>query len=99
MRKFASETRQIGAEGDQRVLRQRNLSSSVVNRRIPSLLVYTTGTLLLVVGASIVFNGMELDSNFAIAIIGSLVGGFLGALLAAALIVDIYSRQDDRNPD
>jgi hypothetical protein len=42
---------------------------------------------------------MELDSNFAIAIIGSLIGGFLGALLAVALIVDIYSPQGGQNPD
>jgi uncharacterized YccA/Bax inhibitor family protein len=98
MRKFESETRHIGAEGDQRVLRRRNLAFSMTNRRIPSLLLYTTATLLLAVGASIVFNGMELDSNFAIAIIGSLIGGFLGALLAVALIVDIYSPQDDQNP-
>jgi uncharacterized YccA/Bax inhibitor family protein len=62
-------------------------------------LVYTTGALLLAVGSSIVFNDMELDSNFAIAVVGSLVGGFLGALLAATLIIDMHSRQDDRNPD
>ncbi len=99
MTQFASETRQIGAEGDQRVPRRRNLSSSLANRRIPSVLVYTTGTLLLAVGSSIVFNDMELDSNFAIAIVGSLIGGFLGALLAASLIIDIYTRQEDRNRD
>lgn len=97
MKQIVAVARYTDPEEDHRVLRRLDRSSSMANRRIPSLLVYTAGTLLLAVGASIVFSGMELDSNFAIAIIGSLIGGFLGASLAAALIVDIYSRKDDRN--
>ena len=38
------------------------------------------------------FNSLEHDTEFAIAVMGSLIGGFLGALLAAALIVDIHKR-------
>ena len=33
---------------------------------------------------------VEHVTEFAIAVMGSLIGGFLGALLPAALIVDIY---------
>ena len=41
------------------------------------------------------FSLLGQDTQFAIAIMGSLIGGFLGALLAAALIVDIYSSGGD----
>ena len=53
------------------------------------------GAFGLAVFCSFMFNLMEHDAEFAISVIGSLIGGFLGALLAAALIIDIYSRSEE----
>ena len=66
------------------------IQSMLARRRAGTLILYTMSTLFLAVFCSIVFNALEHDTEFAIAVMGSLVGGFLGALLAAALIVDIY---------
>ena len=46
--------------------------------------------LVLVGICSFAFNALGQDTEFAIAVMGSLIGGFLGAMLAAALIIDIY---------
>lgn len=76
------------------------IQSILAGRRVGTVLLYTMGTLLLAVFCSFVFNTLELDTEFAIVVIGSLIGGFLGALLAAALIVDMYLpklRKDIRN--
>ena len=62
----------------------------LVNRRIGSLLLYTIAALGLAVLCAFLFNALEHDTEFAIAVMGSLIGGFLGALLAAALVVDIH---------
>ena len=76
------------------------IQSVLSGRRVGTVLLYTMGTLLIAVFCSFLFNTLELDTEFAIAVIGSLIGGFLGALLAAALIVDMYLpklRKDIRN--
>lgn len=99
MTQVESETGNSGVGVDQRVLHRRNHSVSLAKNRITSVLVYSTATLLLAIGGSIGFNVIERDTEFAISIIGSLVGGFLGALLASALIIDTVSRLDDRNRD
>ena len=78
---------------------QRNLESVMARKRMGSVLLYTMGALILAVFCSFLFNSMGQDTQFAIAIMGSLIGGFLGALLAAALIVDIYSKNGDRDRD
>ena len=64
-------------------------------RRMGAILVYTISTLFIAIFCSIVFNAMELDTEFAIAVMGSLIGGFLGSLLAVALIVDMYLPRRD----
>ena len=66
------------------------IQSIFVGRRVGTVILYTMSALALAVLCSIVFSALELDTEFAIAIMGSLIGGFLGALLAAALIVDMY---------
>ena len=66
------------------------VQSILAGQRVGTLLLYTISTLVLAVFCSYVFNAMSLNAEFAIAVMGSLIGGFLGALLAAALIVDIY---------
>ena len=58
-------------------------------RRMGSLLLYIMAALALAVLCAFTFNALGQDTEFAIAVMGSLIGGFLGAMLAAALIVDI----------
>ena len=76
---------------------QRNLENVMARKRMGGVLLYTKGALVLAVFCAFLFNSMGQDTQFAIAIMGSLIGGFLGALLAAALIVDIYSKREDRD--
>ena len=79
-----------------------SLPSIMAGRRVGTMLLYTMGTLFLAVFCSIVFNTLELQAEFAMAVMGSLIGGFLGALLAAALIVDMYlpkRRREFRDQD
>lgn len=66
-------------------------------KRFGSVVIYTTGALAMAVFFSVVFNVMGHDTEFAIAIMGSLIGGFLGAMLAAALVIDVYSRSEERD--
>ena len=67
-----------------------SLRRILANRRVRSLLFYTMAALDLAVLCAFAFNALGQDTEFAIAVMGSLIGGFLGALLAAALIVDIH---------
>ena len=67
-----------------------SVQSMFARRRVGTVFLYTMSTLFVAVFCTIVFNALQLDTEFAIAVIGSLIGGFLGALLAAALIIDIY---------
>ena len=67
-----------------------SIQSIFAGRRVGTVILYTMSALALAVFCSIVFNTLQLDTEFAIAIMGSLIGGFLGALLPAALIVDMY---------
>lgn len=79
-----------------------SLQNMFSGRRVGTLLLYTMSTLVVAIFCSYVFNALELDTEFAIAVMGSLIGGFLGALLAAALIIDIYLPRigkDFRDPD
>ena len=79
-----------------------SLLSMFSGRRMGTILLYTMTTLAVAIFCSFVFNALQLDTEFAIAVMGSLIGGFLGALLAAALIVDIYLpriKQGFRDPD
>ncbi len=73
--------------------------SILAKPRTGSLLVYAMSALGLAVICVLGFNALEHDTEFAIAVMGSLIGGFLGALLAAALIVDIHMSKRDRNTD
>ena len=62
----------------------------LANPRTGSLLLYTIAALGLSILCALAFNALEHNTEFAIAVMGSLIGGFLGALLASALIVDIH---------
>ncbi len=78
---------------------RRGTQSVLAKRRMGSVMLYTMGALVLAVFSSIVFNYLGSDTAFAISIMGSLIGGFLGALLAAALIVDIYAPKSCQDQD
>jgi len=67
---------------------RQTLRSLIAKKRFGSILLYTTGAFVLAVSAFFLFNFMDHDTEFAIAVIGSLIGGFLGAMLAAAVIAD-----------
>ena len=78
---------------------QRGTPGVTARKRFGSLILYTVAALALAVICSVAFNILDHNMEFAIAIMGSLIGGFLGAMLAAALIVDIYApnRGNDQN--
>ena len=78
---------------------RRSLQNVMGKKRMGGVLIYTTVALFMAVFCSFLFNSLEHDTEFAIAIMGSLIGGFLGALLAAALIVDIYLPKKHRDLD
>ncbi len=77
---------------------RQNLRGIMAHKRFGSILLYTAGALAMAVAASFLFNFMDHDTEFAIAVIGSLIGGFLGAMLAGAVIVDgqsIFGQRDE----
>ena len=81
---------------------RKSMPSIFAGRRAGTVLLYTMTTLAVAIFCSFAFNALGLDAEFAIAVMGSLIGGFLGALLAAALIVDMYlpkRGRDIRDPD
>ena len=51
---------------------QRNLENVLAKKRLGSILLYTMGALVLAVLCSFLFNSMGQDTEFAIAIMGSL---------------------------
>ena len=55
-------------------------------------MVYAFGAVALTFFGLVMYNTMDRDLDFAISLFGSLVGGFLGALLASILILDMSSR-------
>jgi hypothetical protein len=75
----------------------RSMQNVLARKRMGSVILYTMGDLILAIFCSVMFSLLGQDTQFAISVMGSLIGGFLGALLAAALIVDIYSPSGDRN--
>lgn len=77
----------------------RHLENIAAKKRMGSVALYASGALLLAVICSFAFNSMGRDTEFAIAVMGSLIGGFLGAMLAAALIVDIYSPDSNKEEE
>ncbi len=76
---------------------RQSLRSLLAKKRLGSVLLYTTGAFILAVCASFLFNIMDHNTEFAIAVTGSLIGGFLGAMLAATLIVDGQPATDQRD--
>ena len=69
----------------------------MARKRAGSVVLYGMAALFLAAFCSFVFNALGQDTEFAIAVMGSLIGGFLGAMLAAALIVDIYLPKRDKD--
>ena len=73
------------------------VQSGLARKRMGSILFYRSAALILAVVCSISFSFLEENTAFAISVMGSLIGGFLGALLAATLIVDMYAPKQDRD--
>ena len=71
----------------------------VAKKRAKSVVLYAMAALFLAAFCSFVFNALDQDTEFAIAVMGSLIGGFLGAMLAAALIIDIYLPKRDKESE
>ena len=69
----------------------------MAKKRAGSVVLYSMAALFLAAFCSFVFNALDQDTEFAIAVMGSLIGGFLGAMLAAALIIDIYLPKRSRD--
>ena len=66
-------------------------------KRTPSVLAYSFAALSLGIICTVAFSSMGHDTDFAIAVMGSLIGGFLGALLAVTLVIDSPSQGHDRD--
>ena len=62
----------------------------MAGKRAGGVVLYAMAALFLAGISSFMFNALGQDTEFAVAAMGSLIGGFLGAMLAAALIIDIY---------
>jgi len=74
-------------------------SNILGRRRAPSVLAYSSAALSLGILCTMIFSAMDRDTDFAIAVMGSLIGGFLGALLAVTLLTDIYSHRHGGDSD
>ena len=59
------------------------------SKRIAGLLIYTISALVIVIVGVVALGVIGRDLDFAISVLGSLVGGFLGALLAMTLILGL----------
>ena len=62
----------------------------MAGKRAGGVVLYAMVALFLARISSFMFNALGQDTEFAVAVMGSLIGGFLGAMLAAALIIYIY---------
>ena len=62
----------------------------MAEKRAGGVVLYAMVALFLARISSFMFNALGQDTEFAVAVMGSLIGGFLGAMLAAALIIYIY---------
>ena len=59
---------------------------------MPSILFYSIATVIITVISILVIGSLDLQTDLAIGVVGSLVGGFLGALLATTLVMDTFVR-------
>ncbi len=61
---------------------------------LPTVMLYTIGAVLVFVLGVTTFSIMDRNTEFAIAVFGSLVGGFLGALLASIIVAKVFLHSD-----
>jgi hypothetical protein len=78
--------------GPSRDSNPRTFTLALLSRRVPSVLFYCASAVLMTLASVLVFRSLDLGPEFAMSVLGSLIGGFLGAMLAAALIFDLYSK-------
>ena len=86
--------------GPSRVPNSQIFALPFLSKRVPSVLFYCAAAVLLTLASVLVFRSLDLGPEFAMSVLGSLIGGFLGAMLAAALIFDLYSNiaSEDKGP-
>ena len=56
---------------------------------LPKVMLYTIGAVLVFVLGVTTVSIMDRNTEFAIAVFGSLIGGFLGALLASIVVAEV----------
>ena len=62
----------------------------------PAIVLYTLGAIGVFVFGVATFSIIDRNTDFAIVVFGSLVGGFLGALLASIVVVGVMLRSNER---
>ena len=62
----------------------------LLKRKTTGIFIYTIGAVIVFIIGVTIFSIAERNTEFAIAVFGSLVGGFLGALLASIVVIDMY---------
>lgn len=72
---------------------------SIARKRASSVFIYTVGAVLVFISGVSMFGAVDQGTEFAVAIFGSIIGGFLGALLATMVVVDLYTRNSGRDED
>ena len=62
----------------------------------PTIFFYTLGAIGVFVFGVAMFSIIDRNTDFAIVVFGSLVGGFLGALLASIVVVGVTLHSDEK---
>ena len=71
----------------------------LLRRRFLTIFGYTIGAVVAFAAGVLIFSLVEQDRDFAISVFGSLVGGFLGALLASTVVIDVYIKGVETEKD
>ena len=66
-----------------------------VTRGTSTIMAYTLAAILIFVLGVTTFSILDRNTEFAISVFGSLVGGFLGALLASVIVAGVLSRTEN----
>ena len=70
--------------------------SNILHRRgVGRVLAYSASAVLLSVFGVVIFNALDQNTEFAVAVLASVIGGFLGALLALSVITDSHTRMHE----
>ena len=62
----------------------------MTTRGFITILAYIVGAMLVFIAGFAIFAASERHTEFAISVFGSVIGGFLGALLASLVVIGLY---------